>query len=410
MRGKDITPILFLIGLALAFTGIFIESHIKLTSLGTLVLLSSILFAPKRWTKLLDKKLIVFLIPVFFAGSNYLRTGTGNVNNQELFVILGMLVIAASVFLHAEEFKKRMGILALGAVIIVLFVNLGSLVNYFIDRSYHDQMLLQSKSIPIIFGMHHIHFGVLNAITIAVLLYQVLINKTTFISRYFLPLVSILLLVSFHVLSSRTGMVSFYTALIITLLVYSASKRNYKPVIYGITLAVAANGIALAASSSFRSKLSNSMEDINSWGKGDEINYKSMAMRIEAYKVSYLAMKDRLFIGYGATDLNKTIQHYYEEINTPLYQENRVGPHNQYLEYGIKYGLWGFAFVLCFYLYWFALSFKSRNFLLMFITLILAFSCVFESLHERQVSAFLVACSLPVIFLYKADELTLKQH
>ena len=410
MRGNQILSFLFLFGLILSYVGIFIESYAKLTSLGTLMLLCSVVLKPDSYKKLTDNTVLIFAIPVLFAISNFIRSGGTNTNFQELYVILGMLVIAASITIYKDLIIKNVKTLGLIALAILLVVNIASISNYFLNREYHDQMLLQSKSIPIILGMHHIHFGVLNALAIGILLHELLVLKSSQLPKWILPGALGILAVSFHILSSRTGLVSFYAAFLLTVIVYSLKTKNFKPVVSAVLVAFVLNAIAFGASSSFRSKLSNSIEDVNSWGKGDEINYKSMAMRIEAYKVSALAMQDRWLLGYGAEDLESTIQNIYEEINTPLYKENRVGPHNQYLEYGIKYGILGLLFVFTFYLFWFFKSLRSQHYGLMIISLILACSCVFESLHERQVSAFLVACSLPVIFLYKADELTIKQH
>ena len=52
--------------------------------------------------------------------------------------------------------------------------------------------------------------------------------------------------------------------------------------------------------------------------------------------------------GVGAKAQKQVIQETYVKENTPLDIENRVGPHNQFLEFGVKYGWIGIFLLILF--------------------------------------------------------------
>jgi O-antigen ligase len=278
---------------------------------------------------------------------------------------------------------------------IVALVNSISVANYFLNKDYLDALLLQSKHIPV--GIHHIHFGVLNGLIIILLLGLYFVNNTLSKSSKVLSILFLLIIfISFHILSSRTGLLSFYGASLVMLVVYAIQKRQFKVVLLGLLTM----GISLIASyslsSSFQNKVANSLEDLSSWGKGEEINFKSMGMRIEAARMCVYIINQNP-IGVGAARQNSEMATAYDNLNSVLLKENRVGPHNQFLEYGVRYGWIGIVVLMYFFFSLFLWA-SDSSFSMWGIVAFILIAVLFESLLERQVSLYFLGLLVPLSY------------
>lgn len=390
---KDYKTWIYVAGLFLAYIGLFFSPF--LTSLGTAVLLLSILLSMDKLVKLPIGYLILFCVPLLFTLSDVLRSGLTEVVLGKLMLSAGFAIFGVSVALYKDKLSRVYPTLLLVAGVILLLVNLISVGNYLINKDHLDVLLLQSKSIPIFGGMHHIHFGIINALAILFGAHT-LIFRGKRQSRILIWIYVCVLLVCFHILSSRTGIVSFYSAVFVSLFIFSVVNNKWSVFLIGMIAILALNAVFLTFSTSFANKLANSKEDFESWNQPDKVNYKSMGMRLEAYKVSLQVIMENPLIGVGADQLDQEIQNSYERSNSPLFMENRIGPHNQLLEYAAKYGAIGFFFVLAFFLYWLVIGVKTKHYGVFTLALMLLISLQFESLFERQVSVFLVAALLPL--------------
>ncbi|HAV25277.1 MAG TPA: hypothetical protein DCX01_03775, partial [Bacteroidetes bacterium] len=259
------------------------------------------------------------------------------------------------------------------------------------------------KSIPITSEMHHIHFGIINAIALLGLGGLLVLGKVKSSLQVFTVLAFIVIFFCFHILSSRTGLLAFYAAVFVSIITY-AIRSGKRKVIY---IGVAAIPLMLVSSyffsSSFQNKVLNSIEDVQSWGNPEEINYKSMAMRIEAYKVGWQVILQNP-IGVGADAMDQSIQETYEQNESVLYKENRKDPHNQFLEFGVKYG-WIGILALLFFFYQLVRLTKQSWFPVLGLVTLLFVAMQFESLLERQASIYTIGLFLPLfIVLFSKNE------
>ena len=119
-------------------------------------------------------------------------------------------------------------------------------------------------------------------------------------------------------------------------------------------------------------------------------------MRLEAYKMCLHVLSEDPMSGVGSDHMEHRIQKAYVQTNSSLFNENRIGPHNQFLEYGVKYGLLGIVYLIIFFGYYLIEAMKNRNYAILALVLLLLISAQFESLLERQVSIFLIAGILPM--------------
>ncbi|MCB9239911.1 MAG: O-antigen ligase family protein [Flavobacteriales bacterium] len=272
-------------------------------------------------------------------------------------------------------------------------VALLSTVNYFMHQTEIDALLLQSKHVPVIGGVHHIYFGVFMAACIWLSVWMVRVGS---LRSLWITLAGILF-ICMHILSSRTGLVALYLSG--SILLFDVLRRLNKRMLIGAVAGlVLVPVLAFVASSSLQNKVANSIEDFTAFQTGEDINYKSFAMRAEAWKATTFVWFTHPFSGVGDGGFEPALQEAYTTMNTSLYPENRIGPHNQFLEAGAKYGWFGFILILLFFVMWFVSGRRS----IYALTCLVLFGFVFllESWLERQlgmmgVSLFLLGSILP---------------
>ena len=332
-----------------------------------------------------------------------LINGFTSTTSSKFLLLLGFVVALASFSILLNQKKNSLVNLTLILSSVVSLVNILAITNYFLNKEFYDALLLQSKSIPIP-NMHHIHFGIINACVIALLI-GILLTKKLKGKIQFNFAIGLLLIsfISFHILSSRTGLLSFYVGLLVSLVWYTIQKKSFKALIIGFIIIILSLSLAYSFSDSFKNKIQNSVEDYNSWGKGDEINHKSMAMRMEASKMCIQIIRNNPF-GVGAQAQKQVIQETYVKENTPLDVENRVGPHNQFLEFGVKYGWIGIILLMLFFVCLIPLI-RSSSFPLITIIGIVFTSLFFESSLERQTSIYIFSLFIALsTSLFRLDE------
>ncbi len=273
-----------------------------------------------------------------------------------------------------------------------------STVHYWLNYEEINALLLQSKHVPIFGNMHHIYFGVIVSLCIwlCVHFYKKDMHRKIWL------VCGILLLVFMHILASRTGIVAFYSATLIYIFAASLKAKRYTILIIGVCGLVLLPIIGYQVSGSFKNKVANSVEDFNAVQSGQDINYKSLAMRIEAWKTSGRVIAKNPITGVGASRVDDHLQQQYRIDETVLYPENRVGPHNQFIEMTLAHGIVGGLLLLFIVLIWLINVKHSPAILAGAVVIIMSF--LLESFLERQ-QGILVFC----LFLFSFIQLPSKK-
>lgn len=263
-------------------------------------------------------------------------------------------------------------------VSVISLVALVSGVNYLIHFDEINELLLQSKHIPIFGKIHHIYFGIYQALGIWVSLY--FMRKGT--HKKIWTVNAVVLLFMIHVLASRTGLVAFYASIGVFLVAFVVKSGRIKPLVIGGFLLVLVPLAGYQFSTSFRNKVLNSMEDFNAVKSGKDINYKSLAMRVEAWRTGTAIFKEHPWLGIGTHQIDDEMQRQYIRNKTILYPENRIGPHNQFLEMSMAHGIMAAGLLVLI----FGLGYQNRIDSPLFLALITIFftSFLLESYLERQ--------------------------
>lgn len=380
---------------ALSFTLIIVGLLFSraVLSIGSIALLFS-LIPTFREIKKENFHSAFFFIPVIFLTASlldvfrrYFPNSWGkDLEMNVLWCVLSALVLYFSQALQKEVIRK----IRLVLILLVAAVNLTSVIHYLQNREVIDQLLLQSKHIPVSGGMHHIYFGILNATLVLLKIADLLssdrsTNTAPWIKKTEGWAVAIILL-GMHVLSSRTGLFSFYMVLFAVLMYAAILHKEKRKLVAWIAIpAILLPAISFVTLPSFRNKIANTTEDLMATEKGgEEVNFKSVGMRMEAWKVSAGIIQSHPIAGVGAGNVEQAMQKQYEESGSVLIPENRIGPHHQFLEFGIKHGVLGIMLLVALFIYLWAKGFKQRNLAWLAVTTLFFISFMLESMLERQ--------------------------
>ncbi len=277
---------------------------------------------------------------------------------------------------------------------VISFFAVASAIHYFQDFEAINASMIESKSVPvwpIKNGVSHIYFGVLTSFSVINSVFFFLNEKTKVLfhrDRIVMCALAVLNIVIIHILSARTGLVALYGGLGVLVLHWVWQHRK-KKVVWLLLIALPLLPIAAYYTvPSFQNKIINSVRDIEINRAGGDINHRSFSMRLEAWKMGINIIKRNPIIGVGAGDLDNEMHAEYNRTHSVLWKENRVLPHNQFIEnavqMGIPYGL--FLLVVVFYP---LLRYKKTSPLLWACAFMFFCAMCFESILERQIGVVL---------------------
>jgi O-antigen ligase len=373
----EVTPAFMSVGTILCALALFFEGQItqnlkKLTTAPALLfiilwlwLLATGLYSDdaKKWWDICSRKLPLLLIP------------------------LGM----ASIKPLAK--KQVWGILLFFSGVITFFA-IASTIHYFNNYAEINASLIESKSVPVWpigNGISHIYFGVLTSFCIISSAYFALKEKTTVLfanDRIVFAAIAILNFIIIHILSARTGLVALYGGLGMLVLHTVWLHRSKKIVWLSLLLLPLLPVVAYYAVPSFKNKIINSVRDVEINREGGDINHRSFSMRLEAWKTGLGIIKEHPITGVGVGDLDKEMAAQYKNNNTVLWPENRVMPHNQFIENAVQAGL-PYVLLLLATIFWPVLRYKQTNPLQWAAAFMFFFAMCFESMLERQIGVTL---------------------
>ncbi|MFN8155491.1 MAG: O-antigen ligase family protein [Bacteroidia bacterium] len=141
-------------------------------------------------------------------------------------------------------------------------------------------------------------------------------------------------------------------------------------------------------------RLDDLASEYRSWYYTGWANGQSMVQRFEYLKAGKYILEQHLLTGVGTGDLPKAYDQAYRELNSSLTPEWRLRAHNQYLSFGVAFGLPGMIYFI-FVMAWLLVSAWKRKQLLLFAFLwIAAISFLNEDTLETQAGVTFFAFTL----------------
>ncbi|MEY4191854.1 MAG: hypothetical protein RJA00_85 [Bacteroidota bacterium] len=268
-------------------------------------------------------------------------------------------------------------------VLPLLWIAVSSVIHYLQHRAFYDQMVLESKPIPLYSNVYHIEFAVMMGGAVLLMLHGLMHAKVKDeLSRKLLGASVIVLVVCMHILGSRTGLILLYTggAAMTGLYLKSQTKQLLKVALVGLLLL---GGLILLPS--VQNRIANTMEDLRTTERGGDVTHQSFGQRWIAWNTTVAQLKapTAVISGFGV-GTDDVLREAYDRLSVRLAERHRIGVHNQWLEGSMQSGWMSFLALLMLGFFAFGDGSKVDRISGRSIWFALLIAMMFESLMERQ--------------------------
>ena len=124
--------------------------------------------------------------------------------------------------------------------------------------------------------------------------------------------------------------------------------------------------------------------EFDSYSKGLGTSGHSVASRIVYWKQAWRLIKKNMIIGVGTGDVQIAFEESYKQSNSGLNETFRLRAHNQYLTFGVTFGIIGLAIILIIIIYPIILSTRIKDYYYLIFISIALLSMINEDTLETQ--------------------------
>lgn len=268
-------------------------------------------------------------------------------------------------------------------VLPLIWIAVSSVIHYAQHRAFYDQMVLESKPIPLYSNVYHIEFAVMVGVVVLLMLYGLLNHRIeSKESRRWLMAALLVLVVCMHVLGARTGLVMLYLGGGLMAVQYARNRPKWllRGSVIGLVLS-----LGLLMLPSVQNRMNNTWVDLKTTFSGGDVTHQSFGQRWVAWNTAcaLLGKGEMVYGGYGV-GTDEVMKTAYDQGGVELAERHRIGVHNQWLEGALQSGWISMALILCagFLALMNVKSGQPVNGSAVWLALVVAM--MFESLMERQ--------------------------
>ena len=339
----------------------------------------------------LEKKLMLFFLPLFFVTSNELD------ENDRRFVFKSFILsafLSTAVCLIYAVYRNYIEGHTVSYVYNALVndIHLPGRYYYFNYWYFTYELFAQPLGMhPIYLSMYLIMAGFL---TVDLYWQQTI----TFWKRAALSIVIFYLFLIIVLLASRTQIaIAAISGTIF--IIYIAIKNGYlmRGLLFLALMAVGGLFIVLKnpviRERIIDSNKPNAHYSENKYGEG------GLSLRTYKWRYTMQAIKDSPWVGSGTGDAQDVLQTYYKKNDFTIGYENRFNAHNQYLQVLLEFGIVGLASLLVGWLLPAISAFRRKDWLAFSFMLLLLLSCMTESMLEVNKGIAFFAFFYALIFI-----------
>jgi len=205
----------------------------------------------------------------------------------------------------------------------------------------------------------------------------------------------IFLLVTLFVYSSKAALLAAFPVIVFLVLNRMAKKWRWK---VGVLILLAF--IALFIFNPRVHKLQGMIKEMLTHQKVDTTvsSDDSNAQRTMTWKTAWQLFQQSPWTGHGTGDSRNLSVEIYKAQHLDVLVEKRLNAHNQYLEEGVKFGIWGPLWLLIGFSLAIYRGIKRRNKLLLIFVWLFMFNFLFESMLQTQAGIFAFGILLLLLF------------
>ena len=227
---------------------------------------------------------------------------------------------------------------------VATIVALATLAYFLRHRAELEESISRSKTLTAITGIGHIYFGVMLALAT---LYGLHISSTAANApnpaarRWRLAAggAAVVCALTMHVLAYRTGLVALYGALAVTVVRTLIGQRRIVLGALMLLILVGTPVTAYYALPSVERRVMQTQDDLHRFRSGQDINEYSLSQRLAAWYTAGVLVREHWLLGVGQADVRRAMDEQYAREDFGLRPENRILPHNQYLQYLLGGGI-----------------------------------------------------------------------
>jgi hypothetical protein len=289
-----------------------------------------------------------------------------------------------------EAGKHRLTTL-LGVNLVHFWIALASVFHYLAHFKFYNQMILESKPIPLFTQVYHIEFSLMLAVfALAGILHRR--QRGHFVSEmlFWLSMVNLILV---FMISVRTGMLGVLCGLGLKLFWDMRENKRSRWLLTGLFVLAA---LAFLLVPALKNRLINTIDDVKTIASAGDVSEKSLGRRWVAWNAAIIASVDAPLCGFGMKGVEDALGRGYEKQGNILEESNRVMPHNEFLDLLLQSGWPAFILLLIVAIYMLLNLVKTSNGAGLAVWAALFSAACFESYLERQagVLLFVAACVL----------------
>ncbi len=357
-------------------------------ALGVIVLLGNALVSNNVVSIFIQLKKHAVLLSIIGLFLVYAISGFWSSNHGYFFhkiqLHLPFLALPIGIFSMGKIKQQQMFYLLSFFIACTVIASWVSAVQYFSAKEMYDAGYGFSHVIPTPFKKDHIRFSiaVVLAIFFAVWCLQIASHQ---LAKWCLIIAAIWLIIYLHILSVKTGLLSFYISTFVAVIGFSFQQKNKKVLFTGLLSLLLLPLLAYQFSTTFKNKigyLRYSIEQIKNTTTQANISDEG---RIVSYQVFKNVYAKNILIGVGAGDVFDAMQvQYQSQFRGAAKNITVLLPHNQLMVFLLVAGLiGGLAYGVFLLLPFFYKRYRTSLLFVVFWTILLIPQMV-EPLFETQ--------------------------
>ena len=252
-------------------------------------------------------------------------------------LVMVPLIFALAVPLSVWQ-RYMVGLLYVGLATVLA---LATFSNYLLDPEEGNRLIGIGHNVPAVTGVFHIHFSIMLALAFFIALLLRRSPLSTLKVRVALIGCAVLLFLIMHVLAYRTGLLVLYGMILLDAVLLIVLKRRF---VLGLIMLAAMIGLPLLAYYTLepvQNRVRISLDDLNEYQAGRDINDYSMSKRLAAWQTAIIVASQHPLLGVAPADVDAAMIDQYSYKNFGLLPKNWVMTHNQYLEAVVGGGVVG---------------------------------------------------------------------
>jgi len=353
MKMERVRKLIFNLGMLLAISGLPLSRAMISTGMGLIILQAFLHPQPLHCLRaFLRNKSFLFPTLVFFI---FLISGLWSDNLAyfagKMQVKLPFLLLPYAFFTAPQMTKRKVHSFLAFFLLLISVLSLLTLINYALHYQEVTASYLKAKTLQVPFN--HIRFSLMlsfSALTAFYLYREKVKLLVKWEPRFYLAL-SIFLFVFLHILSVRSGLLSFYLGAAWMLLLHIRQSRNRKKASLLLLLLLGIPVLAYFTVPTFHNKIEYMHHDLEQYRSGDEISRFSDSRRLSSWEAGIAVGNHSPLTGVGYGDFRDEVYRYYAREMPSFDPDTYIIPHNQLILTYAATGLFGLLLFIVFLLY-----------------------------------------------------------